>query len=270
MMYNNFTMEKVELVKEYQIKYCEVDFKDELKLSSALSYLEEVACLNAEEGGFGYSFVQSKGCAFILSNIVCEFKTPVRLGEELSFKTWPLPPSYVVFGREYQIKTKTGEVKLNASSRWCLMHLKTGKIMPSKIIDNQDYKQYHTEKAIENVAWKIPAFDLSEDELKYSLTVSYSDYDHNQHVNNTKYADYCLNCFSIQELLFVWLKYFSISYVRQCKEGEVLRFYRKQQNEKGYLVQGVNEKDEIVVQAKLVFENEPQERLKEIEDIVHA
>jgi hypothetical protein len=58
----------------------------------------------------------------------------------------------------------------------------------------------------------------------------------------------------MQELLTVWLKYFSISYVRQCKEGEILRFYRKKQNENEYLVQGMNEKAEIVVQAKLVFQ----------------
>ena len=76
------------------------------------------------------------------------------------------------------------------------------------------------------------------------------------HVNNTRYADYCLNCFSIEELSKRRVKRFSISYVKQCKEGETLCFYRKQSEDGCYLTQGVNEKNEIVVQAMIGFENE--------------
>ena len=42
-------------MKTFKIKNCDVDFKDELKMSAVLSYLEEVACLSADELGFGYS-----------------------------------------------------------------------------------------------------------------------------------------------------------------------------------------------------------------------
>ena len=40
--------------REFRIKYCETDFKDELKLSSVLAYFEEVAGSSADELGFGY------------------------------------------------------------------------------------------------------------------------------------------------------------------------------------------------------------------------
>jgi acyl-ACP thioesterase len=73
------------------------------------------------------------------------------------------------------------------------------------------------------------------------------------HVNNTRYAEYCLNCFSIAELSNRWLKRFSISYVKQCKEGETLRFYRKETDDGSYLAHGFNEKDEIVVQSQIWF-----------------
>ena len=74
------------------------------------------------------------------------------------------------------------------------------------------------------------------------------------HVNNTRYADYCFNCFSVQELSNRKLKKFMISYVKQCKEGETLRFYRQNGEDGGYLIQGINDKDEIVVQASIFFE----------------
>jgi acyl-ACP thioesterase len=246
-------MEKYQHVQKYQIKYCEVDFKDELKLSSALSYLEEVACLSAEELGFGYDYVKAKGYAFMVSNICLEFLRPVCLGDLLTVKTWPLPPTYAIFGREYQMLLPSGEVCVNASSRWCLINVSTGKILQSKAIDNQDYSTYNTDKVLQNVAWKIPSFAIEDGELKFSLKIAYSEYDHNMHVNNTKYADYCMNCFSVEEHSNMRVERFLISYVKQCKEGETISFYRKQISQKEYLVQGMNENGELVVQTQIRF-----------------
>lgn len=41
------------------------------------------------------------------------------------------------------------------------------------------------------------------------MTVANSEYDHNMHVNNTRYADYCFNCFSVAELKEKKLKGFA-------------------------------------------------------------
>jgi acyl-ACP thioesterase len=159
----------------------------------------------------------------------------------------------VIFGREYVICSKQGLVKVNASSRWCLIDMTTGKILPSKAIDNQDYSTYNTARAIESVKWKIPTFDFKEEPVRFSLEIANSEYDHNMHVNNTRYADYCLNCFTISELKEKTVSSFSISYVKQCREGEILRFYRKECSDGVYLILGINQADEIVVQAQLSF-----------------
>ena len=247
-------MKPYEHIQEFLIKYCDVDFKDELKTSSMLAYLEEVACSSAEELGFGYSFVKPKGYAFMVTNICCEFLRPIPISQTAIFKTWPLPPAHVTFGREYQVLDRSGEVYVNASSRWCLIDMATGKLLPSKVIENQDYSTYNTRKVIEDVRWKIPSFKQEEGELKFVLTIANSEYDHNMHVNNTRYADYCFNCFSVAELQMWKLKRFSISYVKQCKEGETLYFYRKQQEDGSYLAHGFNEAGEVVTQSLIVFE----------------
>ena len=250
-----FFMKAYQYVEEFKAKFCDVDFKDELKVSTLLAYLEEVACLSADELGFGYDYLKPKGYAFMVSNIRCEFARPVRLGEKIRVRTWPLPPSHVVFGREYYLETLENEYLAGASSRWCLIDMNTGKLLRSQAIDNQDYTTYNTAKVLEDVKWKIPTFDVSGEELRFSLKVANSEYDHNMHVNNTRYADYCMNCFSVEELSRRALKSFSISYVKQCKEGETLFFYRKKLENGEYLAQGVNENGEIVVQAQICFTN---------------
>jgi acyl-ACP thioesterase len=167
-------------------------------------------------------------------------------------RTWPLPPTYAVFGREYQFYKEDGALAGNASSRWCAVHLPTGKLQPSKFLDNQDYSTYNTDRALEVKNWKIPVFDVQDGELRFSLTIANSEYDHYMHVNNTRYADYCFNAFTVEELQKAKLKSFAISYVRQCREGDELRFYRKYENG-AYYVQGVNQSGEIVVQSEIVF-----------------
>ena len=147
-----------------------------------------------------------------------------------------------------------GEVLINATSRWCLYDLNANKLLQSKLIDNQDYSTYNTTKLFEDVKWKIPSFKEAEGELRFTMTVANSEYDHNMHVNNTHYADYCINCFSIQELSSWRLRKFSIAYVKQAKEGDVLTYYRKRAEDGGFLVQGFNQLGETVTQALLYFE----------------
>ncbi len=242
-------MEKYQYVQEFLIKYCDANYKDEMKISTALALMEEGACWSADELGFGYDYVRPKGYAFIIANSCIEFSRPVLVGEKPLLITWPNAPSSVIFERQYLFSCGQ-ETVAKAASRWCLMDWHTGKILSSKCIDNQDYSTYRTDRVLD-VRWKIPTFDLEGEESRFSITVGYSEYDHNMHVNNTRYADYCLNVFTVAELQERWIKSFSVSYLRQGKEGETLRFYRKQTEESVYLVQGVNEKSEIVVQAKI-------------------
>ncbi len=244
-------METYRHIKNFDVRYCDVDFKDELKASTILNYFEEAACASADELGFGYAFIKPRGYAFMVTNLCMEFSRPVTLFDKVSVHTWPLPPSYVVFGREYQLFAGE-ECAIRASSRWCLIDRKDGRVAQSKVIDNQDYSTYNTSRALEVKKWKLPVFPIEEGELKFEIKIFNSEYDHNMHVNNTRYADYCFNCFSVEELSKKQLRRFSISYVKQCREGDFLRFYKKETDE-GTLIEGVNELDEIVVQAEIVF-----------------
>ena len=247
-------MKPYEHNKIFSVKFCDTDFKDELKPSAMLAYLEEVACSSAEELGFGYSYVKPLGYAFMLTNIRCRFERAVPLGMDMRVCTWPTIPSYVVFGREYKIFDPEGNALVNATSKWCLVDLKEGKILQSKLLTNQDYSTYNTARALEEDKRKIPVFDIAEGELGFSLQIANSEYDHNMHVNNTRYADYIFNCFSVSYLKVRKLKEFALSYLKQCHEGQVLSFYKKETGENTFLVQGMNEAGEAVIRAEIFFE----------------
>lgn len=244
-------MDKYEHIRNLKVGFCDVDFKEELKPSVLLQYFEEAATTSAEELGFGYSFCRRNGYAFFLTEIHVEFARAVKLQENLLVKTWPLKPSFVVFNREYQVCAKDGEPIVSATSRWGLVDLSDGKILPSKTVEGQDYSTYRTDRVLET-SGKIKRFDIEDGRLAYSMTVANSEYDHNMHVNNTRYADYIFNCFSVAELKERKVKSFALSYAKQNREGEILRFFRKDDQAES-LICGVNEQSEIVVRGEIVF-----------------
>ena len=247
-------MKIYEYISDFKIKYCDTDFKDEMKPSVALALMEEVACDSASELGFGYEDLKPLGMGFMVTNVYLEFLRPIKLGERIRVKTWPTPPTYAIFGREYQFLSQDGEILLNATSRWCLMDMYAGKLLQSKALQGQDYSTYNTKKLFSDIKWKIPVINVSEEEFCFEMVVKSSDYDHNMHVNNTRYADFCFNCFSVEELSRKQVKKLCICYVKQCKENEVLRFYRQKTGQGEYLIQGVKDSGERVVQASIGFE----------------
>ena len=90
-------------IDEYHLKYTDVDAFDNLKLSSLLSFLEESACLSADELGFGYDNLAPAHKGFIVVNWYIELFRNIRLGDVLSVHTWPLKPKHLIFLRDFEL-----------------------------------------------------------------------------------------------------------------------------------------------------------------------
>lgn len=215
-------------IKKYELRYTDVDAFDNLKLSALLGILQESACLSADELGFGYDDIKGDNVGFILANWYLELCRPAKIGEVLEVHTWPLKPGHLIFLRDFELYIngeKTGVV----SARWCMVDLKNFSFMPiEKYFAEGFFNGYNTERAVEFNSWKIPSL-CGEDcgAACNSRLLKYSDYDHYFHVNNTKYADYLMDVFSVDELRGKFVKKVQISYVKQCKENELLELFRK-------------------------------------------
>lgn len=233
--------------KDYEIRYTDTDFCDNLKLSSLLSLMEESSCLSADELGFGYSSLQPRNLGFVLVNWYVELYSPVKLGDTLSVHTWPIRPKKMIIFRDFELFVGGEKVGV-ATSRWCLVDLNNFSMLPSGLAFRSDL-EYNDFRSVDISNFKIDR--ISAADKVYSKTVSYSDYDHYNHANNTKYGDYVTDVFSPDELKDKYLSRVKMTYVKQTKYGEKLDFYRKP-TDQGYLVEG-RVGDEVHIQALLTF-----------------
>ena len=235
-------------IRDYDIRYTDVDFKDELKLSSLMSVLEESACLSADELGFGYDDIAPRGIGFILANWYIEIYRPIKLKEKLTVHTWPIKPKNTIFLREFDVYSGDEKVCV-VTTRWCMVDLKTFAILPTSAFFEGDTREYNDFRAIDYNSWRIAPLKVGE--KKYEKIVSASDYDHYFHVNNTKYADLCLDTFSVDELGTRSVKNVLITYVKQCKYGEKLEFFRADDGDVSLIEGRVG--DEARVRIKVEF-----------------
>ena len=234
-------------IKTYAIRYTDVDFKDELKLSALLSVLEESACLSADELGFGYADITPRGIGFILANWYLEISRPIKLNELLTVHTWPMKPQNTIFLREFEVYCGNEKV-CTGTTRWCMIDLKTFSVLPTSVFFNGDTREYNDRRALEYNSWRM--LPVKDGEKKYEKTVSVSDYDHYFHMNNTRYADVCLDAFSVEELENRSIENVQITYVKQCKCGEKLEIYRKDDGDTSFLEGRVGGEARVRVRVK--------------------
>lgn len=235
--------------KDYEFRYTDADFQDIIRPASFLSVMQESACLSADELGFGYKDLQPKNIGFILSNWYVELFRPIKYDDVLTVHTWPIKPKHMIVLRDFELfigKEKVGV----GTSRWCLVDLATFSLLPSSAIFDGVNTEYNEFRSTSFNSWKIPRADSTEP--SYEKIISYSDYDHYNHANNTKYADLLLDAFSVDELKDKWVKKFRISYIKQCKCGEKLLFYKSQLTDGGWVAE-CRKDDELRAQLHVEF-----------------
>lgn len=236
-------------IKDFEICFTDVDIYDNLKLSALLGFLEEVSCISGDELGFGYNDLKPENIGFIISNWYIELNRAIKLGEVVTVHTWPLKPKHLIFLRDFEIYCGDEKVGV-ATSRWCMVNLTTFSLLPvSAHFADGYFDNYNTQRSVSFTNWKIPA--VEDGECKYRKVASYSDCDHYNHVNNTKYADFLLDVFSVKELEKKFINTVQITYVKQCKEGDEIRLVRKRDGD-CYAVDGTVD-GELRVQMRIKF-----------------
>lgn len=242
--------------KTYELRYSDFDFKDELTPTSLLALVQESACASADELGFGYDDLRPLGYGFLVVSTYCKLRRPVALGEHITVETWPLPPRHVIFERDYRVLSGEEEVAALAS-RWCLVDMSNfSLLLPDKMGEVHTNCPYRNEKSVEVPNWKIQK--ITDGREMYRMRVNVSHCDHYLHANNTRYLDFFIDCFSMEELKHRRISSFQVVYAKQAKEGRELSLLR--QDFEGYSVCEAWSEGELLTQFRIDWEERHESR----------
>lgn len=204
--------------KMVNVKYSEMDFKLAVKPSAILNFLQDFASENAENLGFGYSYINKKNLAWYLLKYHMEFEQYPHDEYNLTLKTEPRGYNKIFAYRDFEIHNSSNCLG-RISSLWALVDRQTGKIMPvSQALDNNP---------------KMPPFEKRNSDLEFAkllqpekididktFEIRYDDIDVNMHANNCNYIIWAFEPLEFDFRSKHYLKTLDIAFKKEIKYGD--------------------------------------------------
>ena len=206
--------------EKLDVKYSEMDQNLALKPFSLLNFLQDIASKNAEEWGFGYSYIYPKNYAWFLIKYHMEF-TDYPIGEyELELITEPRGYNKLFAYRDFELYSKNNLIG-RMTSMWSLVDINTRSITPvaNVITDNPRMTQH--EKREDDLSFaKIST--ISKSSIEKEFEVRYNDLDVNGHANNGNYIVWAFEPLSFEFKNTHKIKTIDMVYKKEAKFGEKL------------------------------------------------
>lgn len=170
------------------VSYNDVDRDDTLLLSGVFKFLQEAAIRHANQFDIGTHAAVSRGESWVLNRMAVAFHRYPRYGDPIRVETWSSGVQGFRGYRDYRVFVGD-ELTVSASSLWLYLNLKT-----------KSLTRVPMEIALHFPSLDEPVFEPALDKLSsmppvpssnaFAISLRYSDFDGNSHVNNTSYFDF--------------------------------------------------------------------------------
>lgn len=228
--------------KQYTIQVSDIDFKQQLKLSSLFVFCQDMATEHAIKLGVGRNVIQEKyGVIWVLIRAKVNITRYPKLKENISIETWPEQPNKIEFNRNFIVYDSENNIIARAVTTWVVIDFNSRKLKRSSTIE-ANFPQSNREMALNSELGKIKSNDMLK--FSYKKTVGYSDIDINEHLNNAKYVDYIMDSFSIENHKKYFVKSIEVNYIHEALPGETIVIHTDTSLLENNIVyiEGINEK----------------------------
>lgn len=200
------------------VKYSETDRNKALKPFALLNYLQDIADKNAEDLGFGVSYLSKKNYAWFLIKYRMEFSGFPIDAHELTLTTEPRGYRKIFSYRDFKFENN-GETIGRVRSEWAIIDLNKHSMVNigSALEDNPCMPPY-TAREDDLTFDKIP--HMQEVEKEEDFIVRYNDLDKNGHANNGNYIVWAFEPLDIDFKTSHKIKTLDIIFKKEAKYKE--------------------------------------------------
>ncbi len=177
----------------YTLRAADFGIWSRLRPSAILDLFQDAAGRHSIARGCGSTQLAQRELAWVLMKVRFRVHKSAAMYQPVRVRTWPLEPGRASFRREYLILDEVGETIVSGSGEWVLINTSTRRIAPAG--DVYGLPELCTER---NFADGFPRLGRFEPEGESHICrPTFSDYDMNGHVNNTKYANFVLDALEL-------------------------------------------------------------------------
>ena len=233
--------------KEYTLRASDFDKYNCILPSAVLDLFQDAAGQHAEEIGVGFADMIKRSYLWVLTRVKFKIISAPKRYQTVSVKTWPLEPNRLNYRREYCIEDENGNKLIIGSSEWVVIHSEKRRFI--SVPDLYNFSDgFHNEVMFEEKLSKIPDFESSD--VSYTINAGFCELDLNNHVNNTKYANFVFNAINPTEKEL--LESFQIDYRKEVVQGTQLDIYYSK-DDNNILAKGQNTNGDTMFACKIEF-----------------
>ena len=202
------------------VKYSEVDQNLAMKPFALLNFLQDIASKNAEDLGFGYSYIHPRNYAWFLIKYRMEFEDYPFDVQELTLKTEPRGYNKLFAFRDFEFY-KDEKLLGRIHSMWSIVDIDSRSIVPVPTAIESNPKMVPFEKREDDLSFaKISS--ITNPTLEKEFEVRYNDLDINGHANNGNYIVWAFEPLSFEFKNSHKIKTIDMIYKKEAKFGEKL------------------------------------------------
>ena len=233
--------------KEYYLRASDFDKFNHIKPSAVLDLFQDAAGQHAEEIGVGFDEMIKRSYIWVLTRIKFKIISNPNKYQKVIVKTWPLQPNRLNYRREYCIENENGERLIEGSSEWVVVHSEKRRFL--SVPDLYPFSDgFCEEMMFDAKLGKVSDFNASD--IARTVNAGFTELDVNNHVNNTKYANYVLD--AINPSQSNELDVFQIDYRKEVLQGTQLNIYYEFNDDRA-LAKGQNEDGDIMFACELKY-----------------
>ena len=206
----------------YQVTLGDADYRREMRLSALLRLFQDAAGHHAEKLGAGFDHLLPMGITWVLVRIRVEVERMPLLGETIAVETWPREPGSLEFFRDFLIRDSRGNELVRGLSIWTLLDVQERKIRRSNVLADR-FPAPCGRMALDVRLSRQK--ELKNPQVAYNRVVGYSDLDLNGHLNNTRYMDFMMDCFSLEDHRTYGVRAVEMAFTSEVLPGETLEMY---------------------------------------------
>ncbi len=209
----------------YTVRGTETGTSDELGPAALLSMLQEAASIDAERSGLGAATLDPEGFCWVLMRTSVRLSALPRWQDDVIVDTWTNGAERIFSIRDFLLSDPAGRLFGRATSSWLVVDKEAHRPQKLSVLNNPRIKET-TVSALCRFSPKLTESCAALPEQPIlSRVAGYSEIDRNGHVNNTRYASWCMDAVGMNGFPAANLVGFDINYISEVKCGETVGLY---------------------------------------------
>ena len=202
----------------YRIEPQDVDFTLRASASSVISYMLNVAGIDADRKGFGVESLQSNSVTWVLSRLGIEINTQPQQYDSIDIDTWVNEFNRLSSTRNFRMH-QGDKVLASGVSQWCMLNMETRQVVDMSLLK----ETYERAMVAEPSPISAPArLRPTEPTTTSSRPVVYSDIDFNRHVNTLRYVDMVFDAIPLELIERNNGMRIDFNFIAEARYGETL------------------------------------------------